>query len=128
MTSASTRRDGRVFRYYRCTTRDKWGKKVCAMKQLPAEAIEVFVVERLGEAFSDPDRRAAMDQYLIQGLGWLPESFPGFTEVWQALNTLNRQRMIRLLVEEVLVDEEAGSLRIRLRNLENLPSDVAVPA
>ena len=128
MTSASTRRDGRVFRYYRCTTRDKWGKKVCAMKQLPAEAIEVFVVERLGEAFSDPDRRAAMDQYLIQGLGWLPEAFPGFTEVWQALNTLNRQRMIRLLVEEVLVDEEAGSLRIRLRNLENLSSDVAVPA
>ncbi len=120
MTSASTRRDGRVFRYYRCTTRDKWGKKVCPTKQLPAEALESFVVDQLREAFRDKARRAALDRYLIRGLGWLPSAFPGFGEIWEALNLRNRQRLIRLLVEEVLLEESEGTLRIRLRNLEAL--------
>ena len=120
MTSASTRRDGRVFRYYRCTTRDKWGKKVCSMKQLPAEAIETFVVEQLKQAFQNKARRVALDRYLIQGLGWLPSAFPGFGEIWVALNLRNRQRLIRLLVDEVVVEESEGTLRIRLRDLERL--------
>lgn len=118
MTSASTRRDGRVFRYYRCTTRDKFGKKVCPTRQLPAEAIEGFVVEKLEEAFQDPKRREALDRYLVQGLGWLPKTFPGFEEIWNALNLRNRQRLIRLLVEEVVVEEAKGLLRIKLRNFE----------
>lgn len=120
MTSASTRRDGRVFRYYRCTTRDKWGKKVCPMKQLPAEAIETFVVDQLKEAFQNRARRAALDRYLVRGLGWLPSAFPGFGEIWASLNLRNRQRLIRLLVDEVVVEEALGSLRIRLRDLEHL--------
>ncbi len=120
MTSASTRRKGRVFRFYRCTTRDKWGKKVCPTKQLPAEALESFVVDQLREAFRDRTRRAALDQYLIRGLGWLPSAFPGFGEVWEALNLRNRQRLIRLLVEEVLLEESQGTLRIKLRDLERL--------
>lgn len=120
MTSASTRRDGRVFRYYRCTTRDKWGKKVCSMKQLPAEAIETFVVEQLKEAFQNKARRVVLDRYLIRGLGWLPTAFPGFGEIWAALNLRNRQRLIRLLVDEVMVEESEGTLRIRLRDLSRL--------
>ena len=120
MTSASTRRKGRVFRYYRCTTRDKRGKKACAMKQLPAEAIEIFVVEQLKVAFESPRRQVALNRFLVQGLGWLPTAFSGFGEVWAGLNLLNRQRLIRLLVEEVIVEESEGTLRIRLRNLEKL--------
>lgn len=120
MTSASTRRSGRVFRYYRCTTRDKWGKKVCPTKQLPAEAIETFVVDQLREAFNDRTRRAALDRYLVQGLGWLPKAFPGFSEIWDSLNLKNRQRLVRLLVAEVVVEEAAGKLRIRLRDLQHL--------
>lgn len=72
MTSASTRRSGRVFRYYRCVTRSRQGKQVCSARQLPAESIEGFVVEKVREAFQDPARREALDPYLVQGLGWLP--------------------------------------------------------
>jgi len=127
MTSASTRRHGRVFRYYRCTTRDKWGKKVCAMKQLPAEAIEAFVVDQLKGAFKEPARRATLDEYLAQGLGWLPKSFPGFEDLWSGLNLRNRQRLISLLVDEVVVAESEGALRIRLRKLgpDELTTSVA---
>jgi hypothetical protein len=41
-------------------------------------------------------------------------------EIWAALNLRNRQRLIRLLVDEVVVEESEGTLRIRLRDLERL--------
>lgn len=93
-------------------------RQACPTRQLPAEAIEGFVVEKLQEAFRDPTRREALDRYLVQGLGWLPQAFPGFTELWEVLNLRNRHRLIRLLVEDVVVEEGEGVLRIRLRDLK----------
>lgn len=53
-TPASTRgKGGREYRYYRCTTRDKHGSKVCVAKPLPAGAIEGFIVQRIREATAD---------------------------------------------------------------------------
>ena len=50
MTPASTRKKGREYRYYRCVTRDKQGKDACVARQVPAGAIECFVVDRIREA------------------------------------------------------------------------------
>lgn len=50
MTPASTRKKGKVYRYYRCVQRDKKGTKVCDVRQIPAQAIEDFVVDRIREA------------------------------------------------------------------------------
>lgn len=49
-TPASTKKNGREFRYYRCVKRDKGGSGLCPARQLPAQAIEEYVVERLREA------------------------------------------------------------------------------
>ena len=53
MTPASTRKGKGLWRYYRCSGRDKHGKGVCQAKPLPAGAIESFVVERISEATRD---------------------------------------------------------------------------
>ena len=50
MTPASTRKKGIEYRYYRCVTRDKNGRKACRSRPLPADAIEAFIVERIREA------------------------------------------------------------------------------
>lgn len=50
MVPVSNRRKGKVYRYYRCSTRDKLGASACTTKPLPANAIEEFVVERIREA------------------------------------------------------------------------------
>ena len=53
-TPASNRRgNGKVYRYYRCSTRDKLGTSACPAKPLPAVAIEGFVIQRVREALSD---------------------------------------------------------------------------
>ena len=53
MSPASTKKGKTVHRYYRCCTRDKEGKQVCGARQLPAGALEEFVVERIAIATSD---------------------------------------------------------------------------
>jgi DNA invertase Pin-like site-specific DNA recombinase len=50
MTSASTYRRGREYRYYRCTTRDKKGRSACSARPLAGGAIEAFVVDRIRES------------------------------------------------------------------------------
>jgi hypothetical protein len=46
-TTASTRKKGKGYRYYRCVTRDKRGTDACPARPLPAEAIESFVIDRI---------------------------------------------------------------------------------
>ncbi|MCL2726671.1 MAG: recombinase family protein [Polyangiaceae bacterium] len=54
MSPGSTKKkSGKTYRFYRCTTRDKYGKDKCPAKPLPAHAIEDFVVARITEATVD---------------------------------------------------------------------------
>lgn len=54
---ASTRKNNREYRFYRCSTRDKKGSDKetggCPARPLPARAIEEFVIERVREALAD---------------------------------------------------------------------------
>jgi DNA invertase Pin-like site-specific DNA recombinase len=59
-TPASNRRRGKVYRYYRCSTRDKKGKEACASAPLPAAAIEGFVVQRIREVLAGENLVAAV--------------------------------------------------------------------
>lgn len=119
MTSASTFRSGRLHRYYRCSTRDKKGKEVCPTVQLPAEAIEAFVVDRIRTVLQDPRMKASLTAHLYAiGL-----QAPGgdLLQLWEVLTMPNQQRLIRLMVEEATVDQREGKLRVRLRDLKGLP-------
>lgn len=53
LTPASTRKRGKEYRYYRCVTQDKHGRKACPAKPMPADAIEAFVVDRVRAVASD---------------------------------------------------------------------------
>jgi DNA invertase Pin-like site-specific DNA recombinase len=163
MTTASTHRNGRVYRYYRCVTRGKQGNRACITRQLPAEAIEVFVVEQLRAAIrqeristaiaaktqghleairdrlqaeqrrileGDSSDAKAMNRLLevdrslarleshLQEAVWLAQTLMNFDSLWDAFTPRNRQRLVRALVEEVIVDERAGEVTVKLANLE----------
>jgi hypothetical protein len=125
MTSASTFRSGRLHRYYRCSTRDNQGKAVCPTVQMPADAIEGFVVERVRGYLEQPEMRGVAEPYLAQ-LG-LQATGVGFSGVWDALTLPNRQRLIRLLVDEVQVDQRVGRLSVRLKDLSEIQGDMETP-
>ena len=50
---STTKESGKTYRFYRCSTRDKYGKDKCSAKPLSARAIEDFVVARITEATAD---------------------------------------------------------------------------
>lgn len=52
-TPASTRHADREYRYYRCSTKDKGGRKACEARPLPAGAIEDFIVQHIRDATAD---------------------------------------------------------------------------
>ena len=64
MTPASTRKNGTDYRYYRCVTKDKRGRKACPARPLPAEAIEDFVIDRIREATTDGALAADVERRL----------------------------------------------------------------
>jgi len=51
--ASTTKKSGKTYRFYRCSTRDKFGTDRCTGSPLPAGALEEFVVERLMEATAD---------------------------------------------------------------------------
>ncbi len=125
MTSASTFRDGRLHRYYRCRTRDKQGKAVCPTVQMPADAIEGFVMERLkgflAKAEALPALKAHFQAFVPGG------SHPDLAALWETLTLANRQRLVRLLVKEVVVDQRVGKLSVQLRDPAELDVLEAAP-
>ncbi|WP_375757406.1 recombinase family protein [Corallococcus exercitus] len=50
---STTKKSGKTYRFYRCSTRDKYGTDRCSARPLPARAIEDFVVARITEATAD---------------------------------------------------------------------------
>lgn len=54
MCPGSTRsKKGRVYRFYRCSTRDKHGKDACAARPLPAGPLEELVAQRISAAVQE---------------------------------------------------------------------------
>ena len=64
MSPASTKKGKTVHRYYRCCTRDKEGRQVCGARQLPAGALEEFVVERIALATADGSLVAEVERQM----------------------------------------------------------------
>lgn len=53
MCPGSTSKNGKTYRFYRCSTRDKHGKDACPARPLPARALEELVAERITAATAD---------------------------------------------------------------------------
>ncbi|MCP3104205.1 recombinase family protein [Myxococcus sp. K15C18031901] len=133
MTPGSTRKGEREYRYYRCTTRDKQGKKGCRAAPLPGPALEDFVVARLravsvGEGFAAQvharltARMEEKHQALRAERAQLPRDLAkraGESSKW--VDSLSKlEGPARRLVEEKLTasEEEVAGMKKRLAEVE----------
>jgi hypothetical protein len=48
---------------------------------------------------------------------WVLDAIERFDERWEVFTPENRRKLVRALVEEVRVDEEAGQVTVRLASL-----------
>jgi DNA invertase Pin-like site-specific DNA recombinase len=196
-TPASTTTSGVAYRYYRCVTRDKQGRKACPAKPLPADQLERFVVDHLRKAISESggtlaaEVTAAVQTQIARGreaaqgecntlpaqiaalrkeahgvaevvgaaepavrtllqaqlsnvsdqlarrearlslaerelaqlhdleleTSWVCRCLRDFGRVWDVMTPSNRARLLRAVVDQVVVDEPAGTFEISLADL-----------
>ena len=64
MVPGSSRRGTKEYRYYRCSTKDKHGKRGGSAKPLPAGALEEYVAKRLAEATASGGLAAGVKEAL----------------------------------------------------------------
>lgn len=64
------------------------------------------------------DWTLAQGEPRIQEAAWLVETLTEFESLWEVFTPRNRQRLVRILVEEVVVDERVGKVRVRLTDLD----------
>jgi len=192
---STTKNSGKEYRYYRCVTRDKYGKRECPARPLPADAIEEFVVERIREAALGGDlalgitselqdlfegrrkdllterqalpteiaRLSREGHKLVESLGttngtahrlledrieelgeqiarsesrlyqveralaelkrteieasWVADALGHFDDVWDVLTVENQARLVAAVVQEVVVDDLAGTVSAELVDL-----------
>ena len=61
---STTKKNGKTYRFYRCSKRDKHGKEACRARPLPAGALEDFVAQRITAATADGSLAAHVDASL----------------------------------------------------------------
>ena len=65
------------------------------------------------------DRVLAQGESQLQEAAWLVQTLAEFDVLWDVFTPRNRQRLVRALVEEVVVDERAGEVMVRLVDLSH---------
>jgi site-specific DNA recombinase len=61
---STTKKNGKTYRFNRCSKRDKHGKEACRARPLPAGALEDFVAQRITAATADGSLAAHVDASL----------------------------------------------------------------
>ncbi|MBC7173645.1 MAG: recombinase family protein, partial [Polyangiaceae bacterium] len=107
---STTKRSGKTYRFYRCSTRDKFGTDKCSARPLPARAIEDFVVARIMEATADSTLAERIETKLAARVA---KERSSFVEVRKALTAQVAEASAaasRLTEEVVRLDGRAREL------------------
>lgn len=149
-----TKRHGKIYRYYVCVKAAKSGYDSCEVKSVSAGEIEGAVLNQLRAVFRSPEMvaqtyMAAMrigneengvpldnDTANDTSPDNVPDPIPAPTErevadalgkldpVWDELFPLERQRIVKLLVEQVTINEGDLDVRIRTDGIHSLIAEL----
>ena len=102
----------KLYRYYRCNAGRKYRRGQCPTKPLPADALEAFVAEQIGNAVTQGELPLATAQGAASQ--WLDRTLRDFTDAWALMTPQNRRRLLLAVVHSVRVDGATGEVAIEL--------------
>jgi site-specific DNA recombinase len=124
------KKDGRRYSYYVCEQDAKRANSICHMKRLPAGGIERAVVEQIGAVFRTPEiisktlqmcKQDSVDQVTVNDI---IDTFSTMEFFWDDLFPAERNRIIRLIVERVIVRESGFDIEIKGQGLEHVVDEL----
>jgi site-specific DNA recombinase len=127
----------KLYRYYVCVRAAKSGYDSCPVRSLPAAAAETAVIGQLRAIFRSPEMiartyrsavaRAAEDpamQVCLPTEADVRQALMNIDPVWEVLFPKEQERIVRLLVEKVIVTPGAIEVIVRTGGLESLVAEL----
>ena len=129
MTPTHTRRRGRLYRYYVSTSVLKAGTSDCPIRRIQANDIEAAVVGQIRSLVQSPEIVVATWKALrprIKGITerevW--ERLNSFEELWSELFPVEQTRIVRLLVEKIVICPSGADITLRTQGLGTLTGEL----
>ncbi|MBX9727037.1 MAG: hypothetical protein K2X09_07210, partial [Rickettsiales bacterium] len=125
MTPSFTKRGDKLYRYYVNTRAMKHGYDEVAVKLLPAEEIENFVIAKVRELIDTPDMIAKVHQQARKEDGtitvdYIRDALGDFNNLWRHLFPLEKARILQLLVSKIVVSPHGLHITFHKNGLYSL--------
>lgn len=136
MSPVSAQSRGKHYRYYTCTKASKNGADTCPVKSVPAGEVEGAVMTQLRRVFGAPETVARTHRAVCERRSQSEIILPKVSEedvrralqdvecVWEELYPAEQMRIVRLLVDRVMVMDGEVSVTIRADGLHSLLSEM----
>jgi hypothetical protein len=133
MTPSSCRKPNKAYRYYVCSTSQRHGQQTCPVRSIPAGELEAVIMQELRLLFRSPERltAAVRERQPAEGadVRTVYQAVVALQQLdrrWDSLYPAVQQRIIRLLVETVMVYPDHVDIRIRAEGLAEIGQDPLV--
>ena len=125
MTPTSTRKRGRLYRYYTCMRAINAGHDSCLVRSVAAGEIETAVIGQVRALLRAPEIRARAERF-APGLAPadLHAALDRFDAVWDELFPVEQARILQLLVEQVRVAPDNAEIRLRAEGLASVVAEI----
>ena len=133
MTPSHTRRRGRLYRYYLCTSAIRNGHASCPVRSVAAGEAETLVVAQIQGIFRTPEIAAqtiaaaaglddtgdvaGREREIVAALGRLDT-------IWSELFPAEQQRIMHLLIERIVVKPDGFSITLRAEGMRGLADEL----
>ena len=130
LTPAWTRKgNGRLYRYYMHTRENKEFAGASGLPRLPATELEATVVEQMRRVWRNPEMISRVSEHAIrmdpdtnEAHVWI--AMAQIDKIWEQLFPAEQHRIVRLLIEKVIVTPHNLEVRFRPNGLDMLAREV----
>ena len=133
MTPSHTRRRGRLYRYYLCTSAIRNGHATCPVRSVAAGEAETLVLAQMQGIFRTPEIAAqtiaaaaslddagdpaGRERDIVAALGRLET-------IWSELFPAEQQRILHLLVERIVIKPSGFAITLRAEGMRSLADEL----
>ena len=118
MIPTSSRRWGRVYRYYTCLHDKEKIVTTCPIKAVPAGEIEGFVLDQMTPILKAPEVITEVGKQTGLKLKQVTDIFEN--DFLSMLTPIEKKRLVQILVERVTINEDTINIEFRTENIKSI--------
>ena len=125
LTPTYTRKNGRLYRYYVANALIRIGTTASPIQRIPAGQIEAAVIAQIRSILESPEIIVATWRKARETMSGIKErevadALRRFDDLWAELFPAEQARIIRLLVERVVISDTGADITLRLEGLTSV--------